>query len=135
MRSGLASRPAVTASAPVVTASTANPAKRRLAESNSRMFGSSSTTSNLASACVAPGDEAPPDCATPPRTPMCISFRPPLRSGWTFPGKFLASLSQEASHLVKGGVEDDKGGSHGVGAGFAGTHQPAYLVQQLGGLL
>ena len=52
-RSGRRSLAALTAALPLVAVLTSNPAKRRLADSSSRMLGSSSTTSSFASVCGA----------------------------------------------------------------------------------
>ena len=51
-RSGAALFAALTAALPLVAVLTSNPAKRRLAESSSRMFASSSTTRSFASLCL-----------------------------------------------------------------------------------
>src|SRR3954447_21847517 len=62
IRSGRKRRASVTAARPLVAVDTSNPAYRRLTESSSTMFGSSSTTSSLSSgfAPAAPPAEARP---------------------------------------------------------------------------
>src|SRR4051794_8791711 len=110
MRSGGSRTAAVTASAPVAAEVTANPAKRRLADSSSRTTGSSSTTRRLITSGAA-GSSVPciPSSPGPPPSPHRYAAAEDLQQHASRePGHRAGGRPEHQRHQdVTGGAQDD----------------------------